>query len=343
MPAPRRLIALLLAWLAVAALGPAQAGAQPARLLLATSPVGGGSFAIARGMCTLWSMELAGKGFQVQALVSDGSAENISRLKLGRAQLATVQAIFARMAWEGLALYQGAPVSDLRSVTCLWPAVAQFAAAPGIVKTGDISDLRGQTINVGPAGSGTAHTTMAILEALGIGRGDVLLKHDDYFEGGRALQAGLIQAACASGLPPTAAMWTSFAEAESRPVLLEVTPAQLERINAATLFTGRPWVIEAGLYPNQTKPCRTICQDQVLVCRADVSAERVYQMLKVYYAGMPDWGRPSRKMAGKGSGWINIERALDSLSAPLHPGALRYYREKGIAVPASLMPPGGAS
>jgi TRAP transporter TAXI family solute receptor len=83
--------------------------------------------------------------------------------------------------------------------------------------------------------------------------------------------------------------------------------------------------IPAGTYDGQDSDVPTVAITNILVTRADISDEEAYQMTKQLFENLPEM-----VAAHKAANGINLENAVKGLPIPLHPGAERYYREKGI-------------
>ena len=93
---------------------------------------------------------------------------------------------------------------------------------------------------------------------------------------------------------------------------------QLLKENPMYFLTDLP----AGTYPGQDKSVRSLAYRHNFVARADVSEELVYKMMKCIFGNLDDLGKVHR-------GWrvTSFKTALQSMSIPLHPGAVRYYKE----------------
>jgi hypothetical protein len=92
-------------------------------------------------------------------------------------------------------------------------------------------------------------------------------------------------------------------------------------------------VIKAGTYPGQEKDVQTIAQPNFLAVRADVDEDAVYLITKTIYENLPFLNaihQATKVMA--------LEKAIAGLPMPLHPGALKYYKEVGLDIPERLMP-----
>jgi TRAP transporter TAXI family solute receptor len=93
------------------------------------------------------------------------------------------------------------------------------------------------------------------------------------------------------------------------------------------------YTIPANTYPNQEKPIRTIAQPNLLCVRADVDEKVVYLIAKAIHENLA-----FLKSMHTATATISIDKALLGLPLPLHPGAVRYYREVGLNIPPALVP-----
>lgn len=305
-------------------------------LVIATATTGGTYYPIGVGMASLWSIRLAkDHGVQVQAITSAGSGENINMLKGKEVDLAILQGLFGKMARNGIGIYKDKPYEELRTITMLWPNVEHFVISRDKLKTGTASDIKGLRFSIGRAGSGTERSGLTIMEGVGMAREDVRGEYLGYFESATAMKDGRIDGANLCAGPPVAAVTDIFAAPGMKAAVLEFTDEQLDQINEKTPYPGFRYVIPANTYPGQVKPVRTIAQPNFLGVRADVDEEVVYLLTKTLFEN-PEFLKAVHKMAT----FITLENALSGLPAPLHPGAYRYYKEKGLTIPKALVPPG---
>ena len=92
-------------------------------------------------------------------------------------------------------------------------------------------------------------------------------------------------------------------------------------------------MVKAGTYPGQEKAVKTIAQPNLLVCREDVPDDAIYQLTKTLFEN-PAFLKQVHKMGT----FITLDNALSGLPAPLHPGAYKFYKEKGLKIPDNLVP-----
>ncbi|MBZ4686858.1 MAG: uncharacterized protein PWQ96_521 [Clostridia bacterium] len=301
-------------------------------LTISTASTGGTYYPVGVGMATLWTEKLAGEGIKVSAQSSAGSVENVDILRKGEAELAIMQGLIGAMAWKGKGVFEGKKYEGLRSISMLWPNVEHFVLAEETVKTGNIMDIKGIRMSVGPSGSGTERSTLTILEGLGLSTGDITPEYLGYTEAATAMKDGRIQGASMPAGPPVAAVADLFASPIDVQVL-EFTEENLKGINSV-FDTWYMYEIPAGTYSGQDKPIQTIAQPNWLAVSDTTDEEVVYKLTKTLFENL-DYMYGVHDSAKN----IKLETALSGLPAPLHPGAYKYYKEQGMEIPEKLIPP----
>jgi TRAP transporter TAXI family solute receptor len=304
------------------------------QLVLATATTGGTYYPVGVAIATITTNNLdARDNISMTAITSAGSGENIQLLKNKEADLAIIQSLYGAMAWQGKGRYEGNPQRYIRSLTVLWENMEHFVILAKYVQTGDISDLkniRKKNFSIGQRGSGTEISGRVILEALGFDPGK--LKYLGYNPSAGALQNGRIVGMNIPAGPPASAITQAYAVLGPKGMrILEFTDSQLAAVNSEYGVWKRA-IIEQGTYPGQDKPIRSISQSNLLVVHQDIGEEQIYKIVKNMYENLSflcQIHSATEKMS--------LERALDGLSVPLHPGAVRYYREQGLSIPPHLV------
>ena len=113
--------------------------------------------------------------------------------------------------------------------------------------------------------------------------------------------------------------------------LLSFTPAQAAMADAGMELRS-PYLMPAGTSPGQDAEVKTIAQPNFLAVRADVSEEDVYRITKTIYENLG-----FLQSIHKATNAMALEKAIVGLPKPLHPGAVRYYKEAGLESPARLI------
>jgi len=311
--------------------------AKPVELILATATTGGTYYPVGVALSTLWSIKLRSEkpaAIKVNPITSAGSGENINMLKGKEVEMAILQGLFGKMAYKGIAVYQGKPMKELRTITMLWPNVEHFVIFQGKVKSGTITDIKGLRFSIGRAGSGTERSGLTIMNGVGMERDDIQAEYLGYFESSNAMKDKRIEGANLCAGPPVAAVTDLFATPGTKVKILEFTDGQLTAINEKTAYPGYRYIVPANTYPGQTKAVKTVAQPNFLGIRADVDTEIVYKLTKTIYENLSYLYN-----IHQATKHMNLESAISGLPAPLHPGALKYYREVGMKIPDTLLPP----
>ena len=305
--------------------------------VLATATVGGTYYPVGVALATISKSKLYPEhGVSLAAISSAGSLENIKLLRDNQAQFALLQGVFAAWAWNGEGPVRE-PQAWLRSVSGMWHNVEHFALLADLVHEGTLSDLGaldGQRFVLGERNSGAEHTGAYILESLGIDyRRRMNLAYMGYGATADAIQDGNIVGMNIPAGVPVSAITRALAVLGSRMAVLEVSDDELAKINARYPLWNH-YEIAAGTYPNQLSPIRSISHPNVLAVREDVPDETVYQVTRIMWENLSTLQEIHRSTND-----MKLELALKGLGAPLHPGAARFYRERGVDIPPHLAPP----
>ncbi len=301
---------------------------------ITTATTGGTYYPVGVGMATLWTEKLASQGIKARAMSSAGWVENVDIMRKHEAELGIMQGLAQVLAWEGKDMFKGHPYKELRSITALWPNVEHFVLVKSKVKTGTVIDIKGTHFCPGATGSGTLLSTTYIMRALGMTLKDIRPEFVRYNEAQRAILDGRLDGASLVGGPPVAAVTQLFAAPGGVKIkVLEFTDEQLKKVQKLLPFYFR-YIIEPGTYPNQNEPIRSIAQPNWLAARKDVPADVVYKLTKTLWENL-DYMLKVHKACK----FLKFENALNGLTVPLHPGAYKYYKEKGLKIPDYLVPP----
>jgi len=323
MSATRRLIRAALFSVALVLVLFAIAGAQGARkvrLVFTATPTNTSQY--------LWAAQhmkavASATGYDITVQESGGSEENMYRLeKQKTAQMGITDAVLIE---KKLGKNHG-----IRHLANYSPAVWQiFVARDANVKS--LRDLAGKKFNPGPTGGGSTGITIGILDALGIKPAYVEATLNDALEMYSDRQiVGLSYRG--TGTNPTSGIVEAHA---ARPVTF--VPFGGDEIAAAKKlypFLGKSF-IAANTYPQQDIPVPTVAswQGQIAVVK-DVPAEVVYTFLKAYFDALPEVARTHKSLS-----LVTLENSASEAMLPLHAGAVRFYREKGIKISDRLIPP----
>ena len=305
--------------------------------LLATASTGGTYYPVGVAISTLTKVKLQPTmKIGMSAISSAGSGENIKLLRDNEAQFAILQGLYGYYAWEGKGpLAQDGPQKELRSISMLWQNVEHFTVLTEKAKTGtiaDMADMKGDRMSMGKKNSGTIGSNEVILSNLGIDiNKDYDLIYVGYGPSADALQNGQISGMSTPAGVPASAVTRALASMGDKATLLGFTEEQAQKADGG-LGLWTPYLIPASAYPGLEKDVMTIAQPNCLAVRADIDDETVYQITKTLYENLP-----FLNAIHKATKAMSLEKALDGLPMPLHPGAARYFKEAGLTIPEKLM------
>jgi TRAP transporter TAXI family solute receptor len=315
--------------------GPSQAADQPQSLIITTATTGGTYYPVGVAVGTLISVKLAAKDkITATAINSAGSGENIQMLKNGECDLAILQGLYGAQGYHGKGPYEGQAMKEMLGITMLWENVEHFPLLTKYAKTGNLSDLKGlkEKFSIGKRGGGTEGSGRVILGAAGIEPDkDFVTEYLDYNASIDALQDGRVAGANIPAGVPVSAITQMYAMLGDKATVLDVTDEQLDKINAVLdLWTRFP--IPPETYPGQKKVINTIAQPNLLVASTKLSEETVYKITKTIYENLPFLNNIHSATKA-----MSLERALAGMPMPLHPGAVKFYREVGVKIPERMI------
>jgi len=311
--------------------------AEEQNFLLATASTGGTYYPVGVAISTLTKVKLQPtQNISMSAINSAGSGENIKLLRDNEAQFAILQGLFGYYAWNGKGpIAQDGPQKNLRSISMLWQNVEHFTVLTDKAKTGtiaDMADMKGEKMSMGSKNSGTIGSNEVIMSNLGI---DIYKDYDLIYVGygpsADALQNGQIAGMSTPAGVPASAVTRALAAMSGKATLLGFTPEQVKQADGG-LNLWTPYLIKAEAYPGLEKDVTTIAQPNFLAVREDIPEETVYQITKTLYENLP-----FLNAIHKATKAMSLEKALDGLPMPLHPGAARYFKEAGLTIPERLL------
>lgn len=308
---------------------------RPRPYILTTATTGGTYYPVGVALATIAHAQLnESEGISLTAISSAGSLENVKLLRDNQAQFALLQGPFGAWSWNGEGPVSR-PQTHVRSVSAMWQNVEHFVLLSELSKTGeimDLADLDGERYVLGARNSGAEQTGRFILETLGIDyENNFNLAYMGYGPTTSAIQDGNIVGMNIPAGAPVSSITQAYALLGDRLTILNWTQEALDKLNAK--YPLWDWYeFPPGTYPNQTELIRTIGSPNVLVTRSDIPEDVVYNVTKVIWENLATL----QEIHGATKD-MRLEIAIDGLGAPLHPGAIRYYREVGLEIPERLI------
>ena len=248
------------------------------------------------------------------------SKANIQLMDAGEVEFAMVQNDVMDYAWKGVDLFNGEQSQNFNAMGALYAEVCQVVANPAAgIRT--IADLKGKSVSVGDAGSGTEFNARQILEAYGISFNDIVKQNLGFGPSADALRDNKIDAFfCVAG-PPTPAIVDLATSKEV--LILEVDDPHAEILRRSYPFYAQ-FPIAAGSYRGHSGPINTVAVKATFIVHPKLSEDTVYKLTKALFESQSQIAAAHDK--GKE---LSVSYAIDGISVPFHPGAIKYYKEIG--------------
>lgn len=298
--------------------------AQDRYVTIGTASVKGVYYPAGGAICRQFNPGRKEHGTRCVVESTDGSITNLEGLRKGSLEFGIVQSDLLYYAYRGSEMFSEVGADErLRVVFALHaePFTVVTRKSAGIR---NFDDLKRKHIDLGASGSGTRATMNELMHR----------KHwtDRTFAGitetrsdeqATALCSGKIDAMIYAGGHPNGAIQQVTSSCSTK--IVDVTGDTIENMIKEYPFYTHA-VIPGGMYKGNDQDVRTFGMNAVLVASSDLDEEIVYQMTKSVFENLDDF-----KILHPVFATLNARQmALDTNIAPLHPGALRYYKEKNL-------------
>ena len=319
----KRLSKVALASLLAASLGGGSALAASQQFVsIGTGGVTGVYYPTGGAICRLVNKKRKEHGIRCSAESTGGSIYNINTIRAGELEFGVAQSDWQYHSYHGSSKFkdQGA-FKNLRAVFSVHPEPVTVIASDssGVMQ---LTDIKGKRMNIGNPGSGTRGTWEVIEEALGWTRSDLKLAAEmKSAETGQAVCDGKIDAYFWLVGHPSALTQESLATCDAH--LVDVKGPAVDKLVADNSYY-RTATIPAGMYNNE-KDIQTFGVGATFVSSSDVPNEVVYTIVKAVFDNFGDF----KKLHPAFANLKESEMIKDGLSAPLHDGAVKYYKERG--------------
>jgi TRAP transporter TAXI family solute receptor len=269
-----------------------------------------------------------GGGCGVEGLValvqsSKGSVENVETIESAEVESGFCQADIAFFAANAQGPFEGRPpYQKLRGICSLFDEALHLVVTPSSGISA-IRDLRGTRVAIGSPGSGTASTVRRLLDAFGLGSGDLTLVEIDAVEALGRMRVGSLEAMFIIAGAPVEVVSEAISSLDAQLVSIDGGP--IDRLLKDNPFLTRA-NIQAGTYAG-AYGSPTIAVRALWLVSADVADELVYGITQAF------WHPQSQAFLRNVHPRLidlNLAHALDGMEVPVHPGAAEFYREQGF-------------
>ena len=319
-------VGLAISQAGAAALGAEGAG-PPRYVSIAAGGVTGANYSLARILAEVTWKHLKPEGVKVSAETSGGSRTNAKLIGLGDTDFAIIQNDIAADAFNGRKPFFEKPIPELQGVCSLFSQYVQLVsrADAGITS---VADLKGKRVGIGPDGSGAALNARQVLDAWGLTVADLSRAARLGFEAAMAeLLAGSLDAVFA----------TAVADFQPLSDLARTMPISWVPIAGPAvdrLIEHPPCYRRARMPAGNLQDVATVSVRSLLVARKGLEPEIVYALLAATYADLDPFRYAHSQFRD-----ISPATGLLGMSIPLHPGAERFFSERGL-LPGRIAPCG---
>jgi len=300
-----------------------EASAEQKFISIGTGGVTGVYYPTGGAVCRLVNKDRKDHGIRCSVESTGGSVYNINTVRAGELEFGVAQSDWQYHAFKGTSKFEEqGPFDKERAVFSIHPEPFTLIVqkGSGIAK---FEDLKGKKVNVGNPGSGQRATTEVVMEAFGMKMEDFALAAElKGSEMAQALCDGKIDAMIYTIGHPAAAITEAATTCDVE--LVDVTGEPIDKLVADNPYY-RKAVIPAGTYKGTDKDVTTFGVGATLISSADVADDVVYVLVKAVFDNFDDF----KKLHPAFANLKEAEMIKDGLSAPLHPGAEKYYKERG--------------
>lgn len=293
-------------------------------ITIGTGGVTGVYYPTGGAICRLVNKGRKEHGVRCSVESTGGSVYNINTIREGELEFGVAQSDWQYHAYNGTSQFEEAgPFEGLRAVFSVHPEpFTVVARADSGIKT--FEDLKGKRVNIGNPGSGQRGTMEVLLEAMGWTTGDFALATElKASEQSAALCDNQIDAMVYTVGHPSGSIQEATTACDS--VLVEVAGDVVDKLVEDNSFY-RTATIPGGMYRGNDEDTKTFGVGATFVSSDQVSEDAVYAVVSSVFENFEDF-------KGLHPAFANLdpkEMATAGLSAPLHPGAAKYYKEKGL-------------
>lgn len=313
-----------LALLAGLTLGFAATVSAESFITIGTGGVTGVYYPTGGAICRLVNKGRKEHGIRCSVESTGGSVYNLNTIRAGELDMGVAQSDWQYHAYHGTSKFtESGPNKELRAVFSVHPEpFTVVARADSGIKT--FTDLKGKRVNIGNPGSGQRGTMEVLMEALGWTKDDFSLASElKSAEQSKALCDNKIDAMVFTVGHPSGSIKEATTTCDT--VLVSVTGPEVEKLIADNAYY-RVATIPGGMYRGNDNDVQTFGVGATFVSSTNTPGDTVYQVVKAVFENFEDF----RKLHPAFADLKKEQMIKDGLSAPLHDGAMKYYKEAGL-------------
>lgn len=307
---------------AMATLSPLAASAEEF-ITIGTAGQTGVYYVVGQSVCQLVNRNSADHGLRCTAPATGGSIANLNGIAAGDLNFGVVQSDWQYHAWNGTSTFSDAgPNKKLRAVLSAHADIVTVVArADASIET--MADLPGKRVNIGNPGSGSRATAEVLLDTLGIEIDSFALAAAlKSAEQSQALCDNKIDAMIFSAGHPVGNIQEATVSCDT--IFLQLNAPEIDQLVADTPYYAKA-EIPGGMYRGQPETIESYGPLATLVTSTDTSDEAVYEVVKAIFDNFDRF----KKLHPAFANLKESDMIANGIMAPLHDGAVRYYKERG--------------
>ena len=304
--------------------GSAVMAAETQFVSIGTGGVTGVYYPTGGAICRLVNKRRKETGIRCSVESTGGSVFNINAIRAGELDMGVAQSDWQFHAYNGTSKFKKAgKFSELRAVFSIHPEpVTLVVRADSGIK--EFKDIKGKRINIGQPGSGTVATYDVIAKAYGIKRSDLKLASElKAAEMGQALCDNKIDGYMMVVGHPAGLIKETTTTCDAR--IADIHGAEVKKLVDGNSYY-RYASVPAAMYRGNPEAAKTFGVGATFVTSAKVPEKVIYEVVKAVFDNINDF----KKLHPAFKNLKVTEMVSASLSAPLHKGAMKYYKEKGL-------------
>jgi uncharacterized protein len=294
-------------------------------ITIGTGGVTGVYYPTGGAICRLVNKDRAEHGIRCSVEATGGSVYNVNTMRQGELDMGVVQSDvqYNALKGEGEEFQDAGPFEDLRAVFSVHPEpFTVVARADSGIETFD--DLKGKRVNVGNPGSGQRSTMEVLMDAKGWTMDDFPLASElKSAEQSQALSDNNVDAIVFTVGHPNGSIQEATTTLDAR--LIPVSGPEVDQLVESNPYYSKA-TIPGGMYRGTDKDVETFGVKATFVSSAAVPDEVVYAVTRAVFENFDDF----KKLHPAFANLQKEDMVTEALSAPLHPGAEKYYKEAGL-------------
>lgn len=296
-------------------------------LSIGTGGTGGVYYPYGGGLAEIWSQNVP--GIKAVAEVTAASVENVKLAHKGETVIGEIMGDVAYQAYHGKGKFDQDGPQKILVLAAMYPNILHVVT----LKNSGVENLRhlvGKIVSTGAPGSGTAFMSDLVFDAMEIPQKDLKIRRLSFIESANALRDHTINVGVWCVAPPTSSIMDLATTRDIR--ILPFSSEEQKKVCEKYPFYS-DYNITGGIYRGVDEQVPTISVWNVIICKADLDEELIYNLTKVLFE-QNEYMQQIHPFAR----YTTMENTVKHSPVPLHPGTVKYLKERGLTIPDDLIP-----